>query len=145
MRRSLKPEAMNDDNRLQALAIFHYIIGGMVAMFTVVVLLPFVVLAYPCVLVYKQLGDSAVHFAWLVLLVPCAIIAIILSLAFLIIAAGRSLATHRRHTFCIVTACIECLLFPFGTILGVFSLILLTRTGTKLLFATSTSPTATPA
>ena len=48
--------------------------------------------------------------------------------------AGRSLAQQRRYTFCLVIAGIECLFFPFGTILGVFTIVVLIRHSVSSLF-----------
>lgn len=55
-------------------------------------------------------------------------------LATLMIVAGRRLAQHRSHTFCIVVAGMQCLLFPFHAILGIFTLILLLRPEGRALF-----------
>ena len=49
--------------------------------------------------------------------------------------AGRSIKRRKRHAFCLVVAGLSCFFMPFGTILGVFSLIVLNRPSIKLLFA----------
>ena len=51
------------------------------------------------------------------------------------IVAGRKLHTQRSHTYCFVVACFECLWMPFGTALGVFTLIVLSKPTVKELFA----------
>jgi len=48
--------------------------------------------------------------------------------------AARSLATARRHTFCVVVAGMACFNVPIGTVLGVWALSVLTRPGVKALF-----------
>jgi len=48
--------------------------------------------------------------------------------------AGRSLSRRRRYWFAFVVACIECIFIPFGTILGVFTIIVLSRESVKTLF-----------
>ena len=55
-------------------------------------------------------------------------------LAFLAFWAGRSLAKHKNHTFAIVIAALMCLSMPLGTILGIFTIIVLTRDSVKALF-----------
>lgn len=55
-------------------------------------------------------------------------------LAVLAFWAGRSLAKHKNYTFCIVIAAIACLSMPLGTILGVFTIIVLMRDTVKTLF-----------
>jgi len=55
-------------------------------------------------------------------------------MAISILMAGRSLALRKRYTFAFIIACIECLFFPFGTILGVFTIVTLSRESVKALF-----------
>jgi hypothetical protein len=57
-----------------------------------------------------------------------------IAIAICILIAGRSLAKHTRYWFAFVVACIECLFIPFGTILGVFTIIVLSRDSVKELF-----------
>ena len=47
--------------------------------------------------------------------------------------AARSLALCKRYSFALV-ACIECLFVPFGTILGVFTIVALSRESMKASF-----------
>ena len=50
------------------------------------------------------------------------------TLAVCIAVAGRYLSQRRRYLFCLVTACVMAgLSMPFGTILGVFTIIVLMR------------------
>ena len=57
-----------------------------------------------------------------------------MTVATCIVMAGRRLAQYRRHTFCLVVAGIECLFMPFGTVLGVFTIIVLQRPEARRLF-----------
>jgi len=56
------------------------------------------------------------------------------ALSVLMIVAGRKLRRRAAHTFCIVIAAIECIFMPFGTVLGIFTLIVLTKESVKKLF-----------
>ena len=47
---------------------------------------------------------------------------------------GKFLGAHRRHTFCMVMAALSCLFMPFGTILGIFTLIVLSKPEVRELF-----------
>jgi hypothetical protein len=58
-------------------------------------------------------------------------------MAICILITGRSLALCKRYTFALVRACIECLFIPFGTILGVFTVVVLSRESVKALFSTA--------
>ena len=48
--------------------------------------------------------------------------------------AARSYSQHRRWTYCLVVAVVSCAWFPFGTMLGAFSILTLARPETKALF-----------
>jgi len=56
------------------------------------------------------------------------------TLAVLLFIAGRCLARRKHHMFCLVIAGIRCLFMPFGTVLGVFTLIVLMRPSVKAQF-----------
>jgi hypothetical protein len=61
-------------------------------------------------------------------------------MAICILIAGRCLSRRKRYSFALVMACIECLFIPFGTILGVFTIIALSRQSVKALFPTARAP-----
>lgn len=46
----------------------------------------------------------------------------------------RFLSRRRHHVFCLVIAGIECLVMPFGTVLGVFTIIVLTKESVREMF-----------
>jgi len=54
--------------------------------------------------------------------------------AVLNILVGRSLARHERRTFCQVIAALNCFHMPLGTLLGVFTLVVLARPSVQALF-----------
>lgn len=58
-----------------------------------------------------------------------------LVIAMCILIAGRSLARQRRYWFAFIVAYIECLFIRFGTILGVFTIIVLSVEPVKALFS----------
>ncbi len=47
---------------------------------------------------------------------------------------GRFIAQRKRHTFCVIMSAIACIFMPFGTVLGVLSLILLLSSDVQALF-----------
>lgn len=59
---------------------------------------------------------------------------IFFALAFLAFWAGRSLSKHKNYNFCIVIAALVCLSMPLGTILGIFTIIVLMRDSVKAIF-----------
>ena len=51
-----------------------------------------------------------------------------------LVLAGRFLARRKRYMFCLVMAALACMFMPFGTVLGVFTIIVLVREPVKDLF-----------
>jgi hypothetical protein len=126
---------MNQDSEhLKLLSIFHYVVAGMAAM---VACIPFIHLFMGLALATGALGDSdpgtrPVGFA----IMAFAAFFIVAGWIFaaLVAFAGRSLQTRRRYTYCLVMAGIECIFMPVGTVLGVFTIIVLVRDPVKSLF-----------
>lgn len=48
--------------------------------------------------------------------------------------AARWLTARKNRTFCFVVACVECLSVPLGTLLGVFTILVLSRPSVRALF-----------
>ncbi|BAG00071.1 hypothetical protein MAE_02490 [Microcystis aeruginosa NIES-843] len=61
------------------------------------------------------------------------------ALAISAIFSGRFLSRHKKYWFSFVIACILCLFTPLGTILGVFTIIVLSRQSVKELYGLSNS------
>jgi hypothetical protein len=129
---------MNDDvQHLRYLTIGHYIGAAITALFAsfplihVTIGLVFILSPPP-----TQGGEAfpAQTFGLLFALIGGAIVLCGWAFAALIFVAARSIAARKRHTFCIVIAALSCASFPFGTALGVLSLLVLTRPTVKAMF-----------
>ena len=133
---------MNQDiEQLKLLTIFHYVVAGMAAL---VACIPFMHFFMGLALATGALGDSdpgsrPVGFG----IMAFAAFFIVAGWIFaaLVAFAGRSLQTRRRYTYCLVMAGIECIFMPAGTVLGVFTIIVLVRDSVKTLFG---MPVASP-
>jgi hypothetical protein len=143
-----------DAEHLRLLSIFHYVVAGISALFACFPLIHFVV---GCLMVFapNNFGHSGHNpgndiealrfFGGLFMLIAAFIIALGWTMAICIFCVGRCIARRRRYTFCFVVAAIECLLMPYGTVLGVFTIIVLMRPSVKAMFECSpfaTSPKA---
>lgn len=121
-----------DEEYLKLLSIFHYVVGGLAGLFACLPLIHF------CIGVAILVGaiDGAPTFVGL-LLVFVATLVILggWTLAMCLIIAGRKLARRKNYMFCLVMAAISCIFMPFGTVLGVFTIIVLMRPSVKELFA----------
>jgi hypothetical protein len=63
------------------------------------------------------------------------------ALAAAVFMAAWCLKNRRRYIFCLVVAGFECFFAPFGTVLGVFTILVLSRPSVKALFGVA-SPSA---
>jgi hypothetical protein len=59
-----------------------------------------------------------------------------------VLTTGRFLANRRHYTFCLVMGGVQCIFMPFGTVLGVFTIIILMRESVKQLFKANEAPNA---
>lgn len=133
------PASAVDTDHLNALAIAHYVIGGLGMLFGLIPLVYvglgfFFALAGPGLATDGQPGPPAflgVIFA----LIGGFFFLLFQAVSICIIISGRCLHKRRRRTFSFVIACIACAWMPFGTLLGVFTLIVLSRESVKHLYA----------
>jgi hypothetical protein len=132
---------MNQDSEhLRLLSIFHYVVAGLAAFCCLFPLLytvmgfVFVALSHhPPSNPAQQPPPPALGWAFVVL----GIFLFLLGSIFAIVVAfaGRSLSRRNHYWFAFVVACVECIFVPFGTILGVFTIIVLSRESVKTLFS----------
>ncbi len=126
-----------NEEHLRLLSIFHYVVGGITALFAC---LPCIHLGLGIALVSGALpvqpGQQRMDlfFGWLLIAVASVIILVGWTLAIAIINAGRFLARRTHYMYCFVVAAIECIFMPFGTVLGVFTIIVLSRPTVKVRF-----------
>jgi hypothetical protein len=128
-----------DEEHLRLLAIFHYIVGGIGGLFSFLPLLYMLIgaaiLRAPNAFIGRR-GDLPPHFiGWLMIAVGGGVAFAGWIFAGMVIFAGHCLQKRLHYTFCLVVACFECLFAPFGTVLGVFTIIVMARPAVKALFA----------
>jgi hypothetical protein len=128
----------DDTQHLKLLSLFHYIVGGVIALFSSLFLghvgIGLFALLKPDSFSHKGHEDPA--FGWLFLVVGSIAVLGGWSLATCVVLAGRFIAHRKHYMFCVIVAGVEAVLCnPFGTALGVFSLIVLLRSSVKPLFA----------
>ncbi len=127
-----------EKNHLQLLSIFHYIVGGITWLFAC---FPLIHLVMGLIMVFRPetFGTNAnnqppVFVGWFFILMGSIFILSGWAMALCMIFAGRFLVRHRKYIFCMVIAAIECMFVPFGTILGVFTIVILQKDTVKKLF-----------
>ncbi len=128
-------EVARDDEHLRLLALFHYVMAAFTGLFA---LFPVLHLAVGIGMLSGVLspGDADARFVG-GLFVGIALVFILggLGVAALLAWTGRNLAARRRHLACLIVAGLCCALAPFGTVLGVCTLIVLSRPAVKARFS----------
>ncbi len=125
-----------DDEHLRLLSIFHYVLGGLSAVFSCFALfyvgLGLVFLFVPAT---GKSGEAPPAFVgWFVIAIGAVLLLAGWAFAAGLLYAGRCLAHRVHHTYCLVMAALACMVMPLGTVLGVFTLIVLLRPSVRALF-----------
>jgi hypothetical protein len=131
-----------DREHLQMLAIFHYVVAGLAALFS---FFPLLYTTVGAVFIFAARHGTAKpgedlppeFLGWIFAVLGSLLFLIGIAMAICILIAGRSLALRKRYSFAFVMACIECLFIPFGTILGAFTVVVLSRESVRELFSTT--------
>lgn len=125
-----------DEEHLKLLSIFHYVVGGIAACFAC---FPIIHLIMGIVMLAGGFQDSSgkgppAAVGLIFVIMALLTMSVGWTLAICLIIAGKRLAKRKRHNFCFVIACVSCIFMPFGTVLGVFTIIVLMRPSVKELF-----------
>jgi hypothetical protein len=129
-----------DLDHLRLLSIFYYVLGGLhglCACFPLFHLTVGVLLVSGAFPAPKQGEAIPEAFGWFFILFASAAILLGWTFAICLIVAGRMLQQQRGYLFCLVVAAIACIFMPLGTVLGVFTLIVLLQPSVKELFGRS--------
>ncbi|MEK7953915.1 hypothetical protein [Luteolibacter soli] len=142
------PQAILDAEHLKLLSIFHYVLAGVAALFGSIpifhVLFGVMIVnsKFPVPVPPPSAGAPATPpmtgfpeaFGWMFIVMGSAFILLSWTYAGLLFYSGRCLSARRKWTFSFVMACISCIHVPFGTALGVFTILVLQRPSVKALF-----------
>ena len=131
-----------DAEQLNLLAIFHYVVGGLALLFSFFPLFYSVIggfLLYAAEHPTNQEPPPA-FLGWMFIVLGAVFFLAGVTMAISILIAGRCLSRRKGYSFTLVIACIECLFVPFGTILGVFTIVALSRESVKASFERVQTP-----
>jgi hypothetical protein len=126
----------DDERHLRLLTAFHYAVAAVAALCACVPLLHMVfgivLLIKPDAVPSRFTPFGLESLIGILFTVMGGVVAAIgFALAVCLFLAARHLTERRRWTFCFATAVASCTFFPFGTVLGVFTIIVLLRPGVK--------------
>jgi len=129
------------ENHLKILGIFYYIMGGLLCLLA---LIPCIQIFLGIFIVSNQ-NTAPALIGIIYLAIGLAAFLLILSIAIATIYTGRCLRQRKYYIFCIVMAGLCCCWFPLGTVLGVFSVIVLSKPEVKPEFEKKVEPPPQPA
>lgn len=132
----------DDAKYLELLAVFHYVFGGLLALFSCFPILH-VVMGLALATGRMPMQSEGAHppeslFGWIFVIMGSLFVLTGWMTAIAVLIAGRRLQRRQNRLFCMVVAGIECMFMPFGTALGVFTLILLNKDPVKSAFEQTT-------
>lgn len=142
---------MQDEEHLRLLVVFHNVVAGLGVLFS---LFPLLHLGIGIMLVTGRFapGDQTDGFqpafmGWFFIAFSLTWMIAGLTMSVFVYRAGRYLRRRERHMFCVVMAGVMCAFAPFGTVLGVFTLLVLHRPTVKdaFLAADATRVASAPA
>lgn len=124
--------------KLRLLGVFHLVLGGVALALYSIPVVHFLLAAVmgneapPPTPTEQKSVESTLVATFTQLGVLPGLVLSALSMTLLI--AGYCLLKHRNYRYCVAIAWAECLFVPFGTVLGVCSLVVLSKPECKLLF-----------
>ncbi len=127
-----------DIKHLDLLSLFHYIFGGITALFSCLPIMHVIIgLSMISGKLFEESNgsESPAFFGWMFVIIGIAAIILGLSIAVCMIIAGGKLKRRKNRVFCMVVAGIECIFMPLGTVLGVLTLIALNKKSIQEIFA----------
>ncbi len=135
-------QARQDVEHLRLLSIFHYVVGGLTALFgcfgLIYVVMGIIFLAFPESMRDSRPGhinDAPPAFlGWLFAGIGAVIVLAGWTVAALTIYCGVCLKRRQKRTLTLVAAGLNCLQVPFGTALGVFTFVVLNRPSVRALY-----------
>jgi hypothetical protein len=135
-----------DEEHLKLLSIFHYVVSGLAALFSLIPVIHLLFGLFFILAPEKLAGKGEVpppaFIGWFFVIFASVVIFCGLVFAAFVFTTGRFLARRRHYKFCLVMAAVECIFMPFGTVLGVFTILVLMRESAKSLFAAPRLPPA---
>jgi hypothetical protein len=128
-----------DEKNLDLLAVFHYVLAAVSSIFSCFLLLMFMWIGWgpmfhPPAMLGSKGGLPPEFMGRLFLFVEGAFVLFAVLYVVCLVMAGRFLRKRRHYIFCLITAAFECMRPPFGTVLGVLTIIMLLRPEIKALF-----------
>lgn len=127
-----------DEQHLNLLAIFHYVVGAIGFVFAcfplIHVVIGILMIVNPAAMAGPQQTPPPAFLGFLFAGIGVGLVLLGWAAAACTVISGRMLARRRHRMFSFVVAAILCMFAPFGTVLGVFTIIVLSKDSVKRLY-----------
>jgi len=128
-----------DEEHLRLLAIFHYVVAGLGALFACFPLIHVamgLMLFFGSAFTHKGPGNNLPPqwFGLIFVVIGGVMVVLGWTAAICTFISGRYLAKRRKRMFSFVMAVVLCMFMPFGTVLGIFTIIVLRRESVQRLY-----------
>jgi len=128
-----------DEEHLKLLAVFHYVVAALGALFAcfplIHVSLGIMMVTRPEFMTAGQKGPlPPVWAGYFLIIVGGFFVLLGWTAAVATFVSGRFIAKRRRRMFSFVMAAILCMFMPFGTVLGIFTIIVLSKESVQRLY-----------
>ena len=130
-------EFSRDEEHLRILSILYYVFGGLGVfggLFPLIYVFLGVVFLSGSMAPPGSSGGPPPEIGWIFVVMGGTFSLLVWAMAACTLLAAYNLSKKRRYLFCFVIACLCCASIPLGTILGVFTIVVLARPGVKELF-----------
>jgi hypothetical protein len=130
---------MNQDlEHLKTLSICHYVLAGLCILPMLYGLFYMVMgLFFGAMMASVPQGRNeppVALFGGIFIFIGLIVTVVALTFGILLYKSGRNLTSRNSYNLSFVVACISCIFMPLGTILGIFTIVVLTRDSVKALF-----------
>jgi len=137
MNEDISKQTIIDNEHLNLLSLFHLISGIFTLVYSVFMALYFGFFTF----IFNLSGnfeeansDFPFEFMSFFMLICIIILVIAIALGVAKIFCSKFIKQKKNRIFCIVISCIECFSFPYGTLLGVLSIMVLNRNSVKEIY-----------
>jgi hypothetical protein len=138
----MEMQARNEDSEhLKLLSVFHYVVAGLLALIGCCPVFHLILGGAILSGAMEEPGRAGPPRAVGLIVIAMALIFMVIpwALAGAVALAGWKLSRRKSHTYCLVCAALMCMFMPVGTVLGVFTIMVLMRPTVKAMFEESGS------
>ena len=127
-----------DNEHLRLLSIFHYVVGGIGCLFSCMTIFHIAIGLTFILSPETMTGDEGetmpAFFGWMFFLMGSGFFILGQVTSIAIIVSGRFVSKRKNYMYSFIVGCVECIFLPFGTVLGVFTIIILSKESVKALY-----------